>query len=69
MNLYLAGISPLPIGGLLAMLCMALVVVATVVSLICFRRRTVAERLLALSMITGIAAAVQAVLALVLMGR
>lgn len=69
MNLYLAGISPLPIGGLLAMLCTALVVVATVVSLICFRRRTVAERLLALSMITGIAAAVQAVLALVLMGR
>ena len=69
MNLYLAGIAPLPIGGLLAMLCAALVVVAIVVSLVCFRRRMVAERLLALSMITGIAAAVQAVLALILMGR
>lgn len=69
MNLYLAGISPLPIGGLLAMLCVIVVAVATLVSLVCFRKKAVAERLLVLSMITGIAAAVQAVLALILMGR
>ena len=69
MNLYLAGRSPLPIGGLLAMLCVTVVAVAAVVGLVCFRRKTVAERLLVLSVITGIAAAVQAVLALILMGR
>ena len=69
MNLYLAGISPLPIGGLLAMLCVIVVAVAILVSLVCFRKKAVAERLLVLSMITGIAAAVQAVLALILMGR
>ena len=69
MTLYLMGISPLPISGVLAIVCAGLVALAAVSLLVCFRRKPAAERLLLLSVITGIAAAVQAVLALILMGR
>ena len=69
MTLYLVGISPLPLSGLLAMVCAGIVAVAAPVCLIAFRRKTVAERLLLLSMVTGVAAAVQAVLAMILAGK
>ena len=69
MILFLTGISPLPISGLLAMVCAGIVSLAAVVLLVCFRRKPAAERLLLLSVVTGIAAAIQAVLALILMGR
>ena len=69
MPLYLIGISPLPVSGLLAMVCAGLVALAVVALLVCFRQKPTAERLLLLSVVTGIAAAVQAVLALILMGR
>jgi hypothetical protein len=69
MTLYLMGISPLPVSGLLAMVCAGLVALAAVGLLVCFRQKSTAERLLMLSVITGVAAAVQAVLALILMGR
>ena len=69
MTVYLVGISPLPISGLLAMVCAGLVAIAAVALLTCFRRKPAAERLLLLSVIAGIAAAVQAVLAMILMGR
>ena len=69
MSLFLAGISPLPVSGLLAMVCAGLVAMAAVSLLVCFRRKPAAERLLLLSVILGIAAAVQALLALILMGR
>lgn len=69
MTLHLMGISPLPVSGLLAMVCAGLVSLAAVALLVCFRQKPTAERLLLLSVVTGIAAAVQAVLALILMGR
>ena len=69
MSLFLAGISPLPVSGLLAMVCAGLVAIAAVSLLVGFRRKPAAERLLLLSVILGIAAAVQALLALILMGR
>lgn len=69
MILFLAGISPLPVSGFLAMVCAGIVSLAAVVLLVCFRRKSAAERLLLLSVVTGVAAAIQAVLALILMGR
>ena len=69
MSLFLAGISPLPASGVLAMMCAALVAIAAVSLPVCFRHKPAAERLLLLSVVLGIAAAVQALLALILMGR